>query len=182
MITEPAAPELGTPFGTPAANGAVPMRLRDAIEQTQANLESMLEFAENLLLFLKGQVAQARLDAAEAVAAAEGEADAATDALAQATQNALNLKAPLANPTFTGSVKVPSPVLGTEAANRSFVEALTALLAPKNNPTFTGKVNLPPVLSSDPASTAVDKGWLAGQIGDMATKTFLASEFTRRGL
>lgn len=43
--------------------------------------------------------------------------------LSTAAQNALALKAPLASPTFTGTVTVPTPVNATDAATRAFVLA-----------------------------------------------------------
>lgn len=66
---------------------------------------------------------------------------------------ALGLKAPLASPTFTGTVIVPNQTVGdnsTKAANTAFVEAArvilaaaTALKAPIANPDFTGGITLP---------------------------------------
>lgn len=46
-----------------------------------------------------------------------------------ATISNLALKAPLASPTFTGTVTVPTPTNGTDAANKSYVDtAVTGLL------------------------------------------------------
>lgn len=40
-----------------------------------------------------------------------------------ATQTALNLKAPLASPTFTGAVIVPTPSISTHAATKAYVDS-----------------------------------------------------------
>lgn len=43
-----------------------------------------------------------------------------------ATQSALNLKAPLASPTFTGTVTVPTPSNGTDATTKTYVDTAVA--------------------------------------------------------
>ncbi|NDD53258.1 hypothetical protein EBZ39_05190 [bacterium] len=82
-----------------------------------------------------------------------GEVDNTSDAnkpVSTATQTALNLKAPLANPTFTGTVGgITKSMVGlgnvdnTSDANKPVSTATQAALnlrAPINNPTFTGTV------------------------------------------
>jgi len=52
--------------------------------------------------------------------------------VSSATQTALNLKADLASPTFTGTVTVPTPTAGTSAANKSYVDSMSLGLAIKD--------------------------------------------------
>lgn len=56
-----------------------------------------------------------------------GNVDNTSDAnkpISTATQTALNLKAPLANPTFTGTVTVPTPSNSTDATTKAYVDGL----------------------------------------------------------
>jgi hypothetical protein len=48
-----------------------------------------------------------------------------------ATQTALNLKAPVASPTFTGVVTVPTPSNGTDATTKTYVDTTTIPLSQK---------------------------------------------------
>lgn len=75
----------------------------------------------------------------------------------------LALKAPLASPTFTGTVTVPDAVGTTDAAQLSDVTDLTAGLAPLASPTFTGTVTAPtPVNPTDVAIKSYVDGQPAG--------------------
>lgn len=82
-----------------------------------------------------------------------------------AVQTNLALKAPLANPIFTGSVTVPLTVNSTDAARKDYVDTGLALKAPLSNPVFTGHVNVPtPTNSSDAATKAYVDAGLATKI------------------
>ncbi len=54
-----------------------------------------------------------------------------------ATQTALNAKAPLASPTFTGTVTVPTPTNNTDAATKIYVDTATSGIANKADKTTT---------------------------------------------
>jgi hypothetical protein len=97
-------------------------------------------------------------------------------------QSSLNAKAPLASPTFTGSVTVPAPSASTDAATKAYVDSKPAPVtsvnsktgavvlgvsdiatlqssldakAPLASPTFTGSVTVPaPSLSTDASTKA----------------------------
>ena len=58
------------------------------------------------------------------------------------TQTALNLKASLANPTFTGTVTVPSPSNGSDAATKQYVDTTVAAGAPDATTSAKGLVRL----------------------------------------
>lgn len=63
-----------------------------------------------------------------------GNVDNTSDAnkpVSSAAQTALNLKAPLANPTFTGVVTVPTPTSGTDATTKSYVDGLIVADTPE---------------------------------------------------
>jgi peptidoglycan hydrolase CwlO-like protein len=80
----------------------------------------------------------------------------------------LDLKAPKANPTFTGEVIVPSVDSSDssfKAAPTSFVQTGLNLKAPKNNPTFTGDVIVPTLLASDSSSKAAPTSYVMENIG-----------------
>jgi hypothetical protein len=69
--------------------------------------------------------------------------------------SSLALKAPLASPTFTGTVTVPTPSNNTDAATKAYVDTGLALGAPLSNPTFTGNVTVPtPTANTDAANKA----------------------------
>ena len=58
-----------------------------------------------------------------------GNVDNTSDAnkpVSTAQQTALDLKAPLASPTFTGTVTVPTPSGGTDAVTKAYADALVA--------------------------------------------------------
>lgn len=80
---------------------------------------------------------------------------------------ALAAKAPLASPTFTGTVTVPTPVNGTDAATKAYVDnAVTGLLE------FKGAIDA----SSNPNYPAANKGdaytiSVAGKIGGASGKS-----------
>jgi hypothetical protein len=64
---------------------------------------------------------------------------------------ALSAKAPLASPTFTGTVTVPTPVNSTDAVTKAYADTK----APLSSPTFTGTVTVPtPVNATDAATKA----------------------------
>lgn len=56
--------------------------------------------------------------------------------------NSLALKAPLASPTFTGVVTVPTPINSTDAATKDYVDTSTAFKAPMENPSLYGNISL----------------------------------------
>ena len=80
----------------------------------------------------------------------------------------LDLKAPKANPVFTGTVTVPSVEAGdssAKAASTNFVTLGLNLKAPINNPTFTGDVVVPTLLASDSSSKAAPTSYVMENIG-----------------
>ncbi len=72
-----------------------------------------------------------------------------------ATQTALNLKAPLANPTFTGVVTVPTPSNGTDATTKTYVDNTVAAGAPDADATTKGKIQLAGDLGGTAAAPTV---------------------------
>ncbi len=102
-----------------------------------------------------------------------------------ATQNALNLKATLASPTFTGTVTVPTPINSTDAATKTYVDSaassklsnITGLVAAGTNVTLSGSgtSGSPYQISatsgaviSDATSTTKGIVQLAGDLGGTA--------------
>ena len=88
-----------------------------------------------------------------------------------ATQAALNLKAPLASPTFTGTVTVPTPSNGTDAATKIYVDSqITSGTTPDATTTTKGKLQLAGDLggtaSTPTVPTAVKKGDLVYDVID----------------
>ena len=74
-----------------------------------------------------------------------GNVDNTSDAskpVSSAQQIALNLKAPLASPTFTGTVTVPTPVNNTDAVTKAYVDSATGAA-----PTFASLTGKPTTLS-----------------------------------
>lgn len=65
------------------------------------------------------------------------------------------LKAPLASPTFTGSVVVPTPSSASNPTTKTYVDTALALKANLASPTFTGTVTVPTATAS---TSAVGKG------------------------
>jgi hypothetical protein len=72
---------------------------------------------------------------------------------ATSIQTQLNAKAPLASPTFTGTVTVPTPSNNTDATTKAYVDTGLALGAPLSNPTFTGNVTVPTPTADTDAAT-----------------------------
>jgi hypothetical protein len=65
----------------------------------------------------------------------------------------LSTYAPLASPTFTGTVTVPTPSNTTDATTKTYVDAADALKAPLASPTFTGTVTVPTPSNTTDATT-----------------------------
>ena len=74
------------------------------------------------------------------------------DGVTSAIQTQIDLKAPLASPTFTGTPTLPTGTIATTqtasnnttaVATTAYVDAADALKAPLASPTFTGAVTLP---------------------------------------
>lgn len=84
-----------------------------------------------------------------------GNVDNTSDAnkpISTATQTALNLKAPLASPTFTGTPVAPTASPGTsttQLATTAFVTAVDILKAPLASPALTGNPTAPTPLTAD---------------------------------
>jgi len=72
--------------------------------------------------------------------------------ISTATQTSLNAKAPLASPTFTGTVTVPSPTNGTDAATKTYVDNSAT---PDADATTKGKLQLAGDLGGTAASPTV---------------------------
>lgn len=62
--------------------------------------------------------------------------------ISTATQAALDLKAPLASPTFTGVVTVPTPTNATDAVTKSYADAITQSLDIKQSVRVASTVNI----------------------------------------
>ena len=78
--------------------------------------------------------------------------NATTTGISAATQTALNLKADLASPTFTGDPKAPTPTAGdndTSIATTAFVTAANSLKANLASPVFTGDPQAPTPATAD---------------------------------
>lgn len=83
-----------------------------------------------------------------------------------ATQTALNLKANLASPTFTGTVTVPTPSNPTDAATKGYVDtAVTGLLDFKGTTNASTNPNYPAAVIGDAYLVSV-----AGRIGGASGK------------
>lgn len=104
----------------------------------------------------------------------------ATTLGAYATTGSLSIYATLANPTFTGSVTVPTQLNSDSsslAANTAWVTtklagylstgSLTGY-APLANPTFTGAVVVPTQLSSDNSTLAANTAWVTDKLTTLA--------------
>lgn len=88
------------------------------------------------------------------------------DALNSYVDTALNLKAPINNPSFTGNVIVPTLAAGdssTKAINSAWAQAELAFKAPKESPTFTGTVSVPTPDATDNTAKAVNSAWVKAQ-------------------
>jgi len=79
-----------------------------------------------------------------------------------ATQTALNLKAPLASPTFTGTVTVPTPTNGTDASTKAYVDSHTGV----------------PVAVQDEGSTLTSSATNVNFVGSGVTATNSGSNVT----
>ena len=76
--------------------------------------------------------------------------------ISTATQTALNAKAPLASPTFTGTVTVPAPSAGTDAATKTYVDsAVAGSTAPDATTSSKGIIQLAGDLSGTAAAPTV---------------------------
>lgn len=72
-----------------------------------------------------------------------------------AQQTALNLKANIASPTFTGVVTVPTPTNNTDAATKAYVDATASTGTPDANASTKGKLQLAGDLGGTAASPTV---------------------------
>lgn len=72
-----------------------------------------------------------------------------------AQQTALNLKANLVSPTFSGTVTVPTPVNNTDAATKTYVDTTASTGTPDANSTTKGKLQLTGDLGGTAASPTV---------------------------
>lgn len=75
--------------------------------------------------------------------------------ISTATQTALNLKANLASPTFTGTVTVPTPSGNTDAATKGYVDSVAGAGAPDASSSTKGIVQLTGDLGGTAASPTV---------------------------
>jgi len=85
--------------------------------------------------------------------------------------NALNAtveaKAPIASPTFTGTVIITTPTAGdnsTKAASTAFVTTAMAGKAPTADPTFTGTVTIPTPSGGDSSTKAASTAFVANAV------------------
>src|SRR5664279_3990179 len=69
----------------------------------------------------------------------------------------LSAKAPLASPTFTGTVTVPTPSNATDASTKAYVDSAAASGTPDANGSTKGKIQLAGDLAGAAAAPAVSK-------------------------
>lgn len=110
--------------------------------------------------------------------------------ISSAQQTALNLKAPLADPVFTGNPTAPTPTAGDNDTSIATTAFVTTAVAPKANsasPTFTGTVTVP--LNPTNATDAASKGYVDGAIQGLdakasvrAASAYLVGNLTLSGL
>lgn len=90
-----------------------------------------------------------------------------TDGVTSAIQTQLNLKAPLASPTFTGTVTVPTPSGATDAATKGYVDtSVTGLLEFKGSTDASSNPNYPAASKGDAYVVSV-----AGKVGGASGKS-----------
>jgi len=73
------------------------------------------------------------------------------------TQTALDAKAPLASPTFMGTVTVPTPTNATDASTKAYVDSAAATGTPDANGSTKGKLQLAGDLTGTATSPIVAK-------------------------
>jgi hypothetical protein len=99
--------------------------------------------------------------------------------ISAATQTALNAKAPLASPTFTGIVTVPTPTNGTDATTKAYVDSqVTGSATPDATTSTKGKVQLAGDLGGTAASPTVAKIQGIAVSGTPATGNVLTASST----
>ena len=84
---------------------------------------------------------------------------------------------PKNNPTFTGTVTVPTATAGdnsTKAASTAFV---VTSFAPKASPTFTGTVTVPTATANDNSTKAASTAYVQTELGDYLTTSIAASTY-----
>tara|TARA_B100001250_G_scaffold411805_1_gene441345 strand:+ start:6659 stop:9535 length:2877 start_codon:yes stop_codon:yes gene_type:complete len=89
----------------------------------------------------------------------------------------LNNIALKANPTFTGTVTVPTATAGdnsTKAASTAFV---VASFAPKVSPTFSGTVTVPTASADDNTTKAASTAYVQTELGDYLTTATATSTY-----
>jgi len=82
-----------------------------------------------------------------------------------------------ANPTFTGTVTVPTVTAGdnsTKAASTAFV---VASFAPKVSPTFSGTVTVPTASANDNTTKAASTAYVQTELGDYLTTATATSTY-----
>lgn len=106
------------------------------------------------------------------------------DARITAVKTTADAAAPKANPTFTGSVTVPTPTKDTDAATKKYVDdaktEITGQLedyAPLNGPTFTGTVTVPETPQND--TDAASKGYVDTAIADADVSGKIIAEIAK---
>jgi|GEM_PF-5723052 len=92
--------------------------------------------------------------------------------ISSAAQTALNAKAPLASPTFTGTVTVPTPTNPTDASTKAYVDTQVSSVAttPDATTSVKGKVQLAGDLGGTAASPTVP-----GLTGKASTATTISA-------
>jgi hypothetical protein len=94
-----------------------------------------------------------------------------------AQQTALDLKAPLASPTFTGHVTVPTPTSASDPATKAYVDGLVTGLYDLRG-TYDASGNTFPTTGGSGAAGAVVKGdtWVISVAGTLGTKAVVAGD------
>ena len=129
-----------------AADGTTPFTVTSTTKVTNLNADKIdgldstdfLKVANNLSDITNAGTARTNLGLGNL----DNTADTAKP-VSTAAQAALDLKAPLASPTFTGTVTVPAPVNATDASTKGYADALKQGLDIKDSVRVASTVNIP---------------------------------------
>jgi len=91
--------------------------------------------------------------------------------LSLVAQEALNAKAPLNSPAFTGTPTAPTPAASAntpQIATAAFVQGLVATKAPLASPTFTGTPTAPTASSSADSAQIANTAWVRDRLSGYA--------------
>ena len=104
---------------------------------------------------------------------------------AEVTLASLGAKAPLASPTFTGTVTIPTPSANdntTKAASTAYVQTELGDYALKASPTFTGTPAAPTASANTNTTQIATTAFVMTELGDYATLAAPALTGTATGV